>query len=134
MTKHIGSLIYGALLNALLRPLRWVVNAILSVEQAADNPMCGLVMQVVKVITGACFAFMQKILDLTGQIAFMQIAYDGSSGFCEAQKHALEMVFGEKLKWAVVEGHICDHLPIDRIVIILNYMIIMIYMPTILST
>ena len=34
----------------------------------------------------------------------MQIAYDGSSGFCEAQKHALSVVFGEKLKWAVVEG------------------------------
>eukprot|EP00435_Cladocopium_sp_Y103_P032204 s169_g8.t1 len=34
----------------------------------------------------------------------MQIAYTGNMGFCEAQKHALGMVFSEKGKWAATEG------------------------------
>lgn len=104
VTKHLGSLVYAALLMTLLRFVRWIVQAILTAEETADNPMCSCCMAVVKWITGACLAVMQRIVDLTSQIAFMQIAYEGSMGFCEAQKHAISIVFGEAVKWSTVEG------------------------------
>lgn len=104
VTKHLGSLIYGALLVSLMRPLRWVVNVLLTAQEVADNPMCSLIMATVEMVIGSCLSLMHKILDLTSQIGFMQIAYTGNMGFCQAQKQALSMVFAEKGKWAMTEG------------------------------
>lgn len=104
ITKHLGSMIYAALLVALLRPVRWVINLILTAQEAADNPMCSMIMATVTMCIGACMACFRRVLDLTSQIGLMEIAYRGNMGFCEAQKHAFELIFSEKGKWATVEG------------------------------
>lgn len=104
VTKHLGSLIYGAILVSFMRPLRWIVNMLLAAQEVADNPMCSLIMASVEMVIGSCLTLMHRILDLTSQIGFMQIAYTGNMGFCEAQKHALSLVFAEKGKWAATEG------------------------------
>lgn len=44
------------------------------------------------------------MLDLTSQVALMQMAVDGSEGYCASLEFAMDKVFHEAGKWTAVEG------------------------------
>ena len=46
----------------------------------------------------------RKVLDLTSQVALMQIAIDGSEGYCSSLEYAMSKVFLHAAKWTVIEG------------------------------
>lgn len=46
----------------------------------------------------------RKVLDLTSQVALMQIAIDGSEGYCSSLEYAMNKVFLHAAKWTVIEG------------------------------
>ncbi|CAE7425258.1 slc44a2 [Symbiodinium natans] len=105
ITKHLGSLIYAALLIVLLRVARWVVKAILSTQEILDtNPLTACISKALQYLTAACLGCVQRILDLTSQVALMDIAYHGDQGFCGALEHSLEVIFSDRSTWAAVEG------------------------------
>ena len=104
-TKHLGSLIYAAILMCLLRVVRWVAIALLEVQQAADsNPVTACLFKAVKCCTDCFTACVEKVLNLTNQLAIMQIAWKGEDGYCSAGEIALRELFGNMAAWTAVEG------------------------------
>jgi len=105
VTSHLGSLIFASFLMVTLRIVRWIVKAFLSAQEGlSTNPVTSCIAEALSIFTAACLACVQRILDLTSQVALMDIAYHGDSGFCGATQHALEVIFSNRSAWLAVEG------------------------------
>ena len=60
--RHLGSLIYAAVLMAVLRPIRWVMKAFLSAEEAASyNDTGACILAVLKCVVESCFECIQHL-------------------------------------------------------------------------
>jgi len=99
MIYHLGSLIYGALLSSLLKFVRIIAQLLLSLQEQ-NNPLG----KCISAVIGCCLACVQKIVDLTSKVAFMDIALNGNVGYCTSATRALTDVFSNGTQWATVEG------------------------------
>ena len=103
--QHLGSLIFASLLMALFRPIRWVVNAFLMAEEAASmTEVAQCIIAGARWIVDTCLMFIQKVLGFTSQVAFMQMALDGTEGYCASLNYVMTSVFRDAKKWTAVEG------------------------------
>ncbi|CAK9008791.1 Alpha/beta hydrolase domain-containing protein 17C [Durusdinium trenchii] len=103
--KHLGSLIYASILMAILRPIRWVMKAFLAAEEVASyNDGAACILAAATWFVDSFLEVIQRILELTSQVAFMHMATDGTEGYCESTSYACEVIFNKAGKWTAVEG------------------------------
>jgi len=99
VTYHLGSLIYGAFLTALLQGIRIAFQILLESADAEGNPVARCLNRLVQ----CCLQCVQWVLDFTSKVAYMDIALN-SVGYCPGVKHALGEIFNDGTEWAAVEG------------------------------
>lgn len=106
MENHLGTLACGALVIAVLRPLRLVFGVVARAASDSENPVGVCLAH----FCGCCLGCFAEWVEFVNKNAYMDVAMN-STGFCTAARHAAEVLSRE----AVAEVALNVALPVLQI-------------------